>query len=69
MKDLFNEKHLESYLYQHIPISKAIGIKALHASTDKVILATPFSNNINHKKTIFGGSLRCNISLLEFITS
>lgn len=52
-----NEKQLESYLHQHIPISKAIGIRALHASIDKVILTAPFSNNINHKKTVFGGSL------------
>lgn len=52
-----NERQLESYLHQHIPISKAIGIKALHASTDKVVLTAPLLNNINHKKTIFGGSL------------
>jgi thioesterase domain-containing protein len=52
-----NERQLESYLHQQIPISKAIGIKALYASLEKVILAAPFSNNINHKKTIFGGSL------------
>lgn len=52
-----SEKHLESYLHQYIPISKAIGITALHASADKVILRAPFSNNINHKKTVFGGSL------------
>lgn len=34
-----------------------MGIKALQASCDKVILKAPFSNNINHKRTIFGGSL------------
>lgn len=48
---------LESYLYHHIPISQAIGIKVVHASTDRVELSAPFSNNINHKKTVFGGSL------------
>src|ERR1700744_1244487 len=48
---------LEDYLLQHIPISAAIGIKVASASTQKVILSAPFLNNINHKNTVFGGSL------------
>lgn len=51
------ERYLESYLHQNIPMSKAMGIRASHTSEDKVILAAPFANNINHKKTVFGGSL------------
>lgn len=51
------EKLLEAYLHEHIPISEAMGIKAEHASLHKVVLKAPFSNNINHKKTVFGGSL------------
>lgn len=50
-------KELEDYLYQHIPLSKAMGIKVAQASLVRVILTAPFSNNINHKKTVFGGSL------------
>lgn len=58
-----SENLLETYLHQHIPISRAMGIKALEASTDKVILFAPFSPNINHKKTIFGGSLHAAATL------
>lgn len=51
------DKHLQCYLYEHIPLSEAIGIKVELASLEKVILSAPFANNINHKKTVFGGSL------------
>lgn len=50
-------KELENYLHQHIPISQAIGIQVEFASQSEIILYAPFSNNINHKKTVFGGSL------------
>lgn len=45
------------YLNQHIPISRAMGIKVMVATLDKVVLSAPFAENINHKKTVFGGSL------------
>lgn len=48
---------LEKYLHKNIPISKAMGIEVFTASKDKVILKAPFAKNINHKKTVFGGSL------------
>ena len=51
------EKQLEAYLYQHIPITKAMGICVEYASPDKIIVTAPFATNINHKKTVFGGSL------------
>jgi len=51
------EKQLETYLYEHIPLSQAMGIRVEHASTHKIILSAPLSHNINHKKTVFGGSL------------
>lgn len=50
-------KILEDYLHKNIPISQAIGVHVEQASLDKVILSAPFANNINHKKTVFGGSL------------
>lgn len=49
--------NLEEYLYQNIPISKALGVKVQQAAPEKVILFAPFASNINHKKTVFGGSL------------
>ena len=51
------KKQLENYLHKHIPISSAMGIHVDHAATDHIILKAPLSNNINHKMTVFGGSL------------
>ena len=51
------EKSLEDYLHKNIPISQAMGIKVVEALSQKVKLKAPFLNNINHKKTVFGGSL------------
>lgn len=51
------EKQIKEYLYKHIPISQAMGIEVQQASLDKVALFAPIANNINHKSTVFGGSL------------
>lgn len=51
------ENFLENYLHQNIPISSAMGVRVDLASSNQVILSAPFSININHKKTVFGGSL------------
>jgi thioesterase domain-containing protein len=51
------KEELETYLYQHIPITQAMGIQVKQISKEKVILSAPFANNINHKRTVFGGSL------------
>ncbi len=48
---------LENYLHEQIPISKALGIRAKEATPQKVTLTAPLAENINHKKTVFGGSL------------
>jgi thioesterase domain-containing protein len=51
------KKEIEKYLHQYIPISYAMGIQVISASFQEVTLFAPFTNNINHKKTVFGGSL------------
>ncbi len=48
---------IEQYLYKHIPITKALGVKALSFSKDAVSLQAPLFNNINHRSTAFGGSI------------
>lgn len=48
---------LENYLHKNIPISEAIGVGVDSASPMQIVLWAPFVNNINHKKTVFGGSL------------
>ncbi len=56
-------KQLQAYLYEHIPITKAMGVQVEHASLDKVVLWAPLRENINHKSTVFGGSLHAALTL------
>ena len=51
-------KAVGDYLHSHIPISKAMGVTAVHASDRRVVLRAPLDVNINHKSTAFGGSLQ-----------
>lgn len=55
--------YLQDYLHHHIPISAALGIQVTHATSEKVILQAPMAPNINHKKTVFGGSLHAVVTL------
>lgn len=48
---------IEQYLYKHIPITKALGVRAVAFSQDEVKFEAPLSNNINHRSTAFGGSI------------
>lgn len=56
-QNLSPNKLLESYLLEQIPITSAMGVVVEKASSEQIILTAPLSNNINHKKTVFGGSL------------
>ena len=47
---------LERYLRDHIPLSKAMGVKVLSADAESVVLFAPLKPNINHRDTVFGGS-------------
>ena len=49
-------RFLQKYLHERIPISKAMGVEVLEATINGVKLAAPLSPNINHRKTVFGGS-------------
>ncbi|MDZ7805763.1 MAG: YiiD C-terminal domain-containing protein [Gracilimonas sp.] len=48
---------IEQYLYKHIPITKALGVKAVSFSEREVKMKAPLFNNINHQSTAFGGSI------------
>jgi thioesterase domain-containing protein len=50
--------YLQNYILSNIPIANALGIKVVQASRQQVKLSAPFINNINHKDTVFGGSLQ-----------
>jgi thioesterase domain-containing protein len=52
------KKHdLQEYLYANIPLSKAVGIKVLALSSEGVTLTAPLAPNVNHKGTVFAGSV------------
>ena len=48
---------LEHYLHEHIPISRPLGVRVLAAGADVVRLGAPLEPNLNHRQTVFGGSL------------
>ena len=52
-----NRADLEQYLHEHIPVSHAMGISVVTASTDEVELRAALAPNVNHRNTAFGGSV------------
>lgn len=51
-----NNKELEQYLNEHIPLSLAMQVNVIETGDEGVILSAPLAPNINHTSTIFGGS-------------
>lgn len=47
---------LERYLYDHIPLAKAMQVRVHGLAEDSVVLGAPLAPNINHLGTVFGGS-------------
>lgn len=54
---MMQAKDLENLLRTEIPIAQVIGIHDLHLSQDELTMILPLQPNINHKGTLFGGSL------------
>lgn len=48
---------VEAYLHGHIPISAAMGVRVRSCEASGVTLAAPLAPNINHRATVFGGSV------------
>jgi thioesterase domain-containing protein len=48
---------LEAYLHAHIPITAAMGVTVLSVGAEGIRLSAPLAPNINHRQTVFGGSL------------
>ena len=48
---------LRDYLFEQIPLAKAIGMEIKEASSDRVVISAPLGPNSNHMDTAFGGSL------------
>ena len=49
-------KLLETYLHEHIPITRSMGVIVSRIESDLLELKAPIDPNINHRETIFGGS-------------
>ena len=49
-------RDLERYLHEQIPLSAAMQVAVLAATPEQVRLAAPLAPNINHRRTVFGGS-------------
>ena len=54
-----DSRHLESILHRDIPLTQAMGIKVLDWHDQQLRLYLPLEANVNHKSTMFGGSLYC----------
>jgi thioesterase domain-containing protein len=51
--------HLESILHHDIPLTRDMGLKVLDWHDQQLRLHLPLEANVNHKSTMFGGSLYC----------
>ena len=50
------EAELETYLHDHIPLSRAMAVRVISIADQQLTLAAPLAPNINHRDTVFGGS-------------
>jgi thioesterase domain-containing protein len=48
---------ITQYAHEHIPITKQMGIMVLAVDDAQISLLAPHAPNINHRETIFGGSI------------
>jgi thioesterase domain-containing protein len=55
---------VEQYLHEHIPLSKAMAVSVSSIDSSGVILSAPLQPNINHRSTVFGGSISA-VSILS----
>ncbi len=51
--------YLEQLLHQDIPLTQALGLGVLGWQAGELRLSLPLAANLNHKSSMFGGSLYC----------
>ncbi|AWA37318.1 YiiD C-terminal domain-containing protein [Pseudomonas sp. 22105] len=54
-----DSRYLESVLHHDIPLTRDMGLKVLDWHEQQLRLHLPLDANVNHKSTMFGGSLYC----------
>lgn len=52
-----NKKDIKQYLYDNIPLAKAMGVEVIDIGKHSLTLKAPLSSNSNMHGTAFGGSL------------
>ncbi len=52
-----NLEDINSYVHEHMPLTKALGAEITVYDGEKVIVSAPLTPNLNHRDTAFGGSL------------
>lgn len=52
-----DKNEFEKFLYQQIPITKAMELNVINFTASKVKISAKLEPNINHKSTAFGGSI------------
>ncbi|HEY9656068.1 MAG TPA: YiiD C-terminal domain-containing protein [Crinalium sp.] len=48
---------ITQYAHEHIPITRHMGMTVLAVDDGRISLLAPYAPNINHRETIFGGSI------------
>jgi thioesterase domain-containing protein len=59
-----DSRYLESVLHHDIPLTRDMGLKVLDWQAQQLRLFLPLAANVNHKSTMFGGSLYCGAVLV-----
>ncbi len=54
-----DSRYLESVPHHDIPLTRDMGLKVLDWREQQLSLHLPLDRNVNHKSTMFGGSLYC----------
>jgi len=54
-----DSRYLESVLHHDIPLTRDMALKVLDWHEQQLSLHLPLEPNVNHKSTMFGGSLYC----------
>lgn len=54
-----DSRYLESILHHDIPLTREMGLTVLDWQNQQLRLQLPLAANVNHKSTMFGGSLYC----------
>ena len=54
-----DSRYLEQLLHQDIPLTQALGLGVQRWAAGELHLTLPLQQNLNHKSSMFGGSLYC----------